>query len=214
MTIRMVPIEDFYPFIAPVAGEVPDFLIRQMLAATAADLCQRAHCLTTDVDFVGKADKADYVIPIPTNLEPETIRYVYVDGLEVSPVKLDTLSRRYHRADWAELTGTPRSYVMKDKRTITLVPCPVNDCTIRVVAYASVIRNAIELPYQFFSDYLDVLVEGTLSRIYRVAGQPFSNSQLANVCSMRYESLMKDVQNEAVRDFSRSAGHVEFNRII
>lgn len=55
---------------------------------------------------------------------------------------------------------------------------------------------------------------GALNRIFRIAGQVYSNQQLAERQLLLYQQGVADIHADAVRDFTRTTGRVKFNRIV
>ena len=212
--MRTVSINDFCKHIAPQAENCPDFLIRQQVANTVKDLCEQTGCLTVHSEFTTEADKVSYDIPLPAGLDVEVVRFCYVDGRAVRPTPLDLLERQNGEFDWQMSSGAPLVYSFRKHGRILFSPVPDDAYNVRLELTATIDRDSDMLPEIFYDHYLDAVVVGTLARIFRVAGQTYTNVRLADQYDMRYAMAVADIRTDVARDFTRTTGRMAFNRII
>ena len=212
--MNTTPIEDFIPYIAPQAQDCPDFVIRQTLVSTVVDMCQRTGCLRTETVVPVKKDEKEIEIRLAYQLKPEVIRHVFMNGSELTDIRRDELSHYYAHTDWADYVGEPRFYTFEKPGILQLFPTPSKDCELRLELSASVGRSAAQIPEVFFEDYLDTVVVGTLSRIFRIAGQGYTNIRLADEYELKYSAGCAEIRREVSRGFTKRTGHVFYNRII
>ena len=212
--MRTVPVDKFIPYISVQAENCPNFLVRQCVLATVSDMCQRTGCVTTETCFSTKAGERRYDLQLGTGLRGEIVRHLYVDGKELTPVTLDELSHIFKGVDWAESSGEPMFYTYQKPGEIQIIPVPQSEAFCRVALTASVERDAEKVPEQFYNDYFDAVLWGALSRVFRVAGQTYTNVRLADEYEMKYDLAVRNIRNDVVRDFTRRSGRVFFNKVI
>ena len=94
------------------------------------------------------------------------------------------------------------------------MPAPVDERYVRVMVTASVDRDTQQIPEQFLSDYLDTVVCGALSRIFRIAGQTYTNVRMADEYEIKYNAGLAEIRQDVARDFTRATGRVFYNRIV
>lgn len=212
--MRTVNVQEFSPYIVPQAEGCPDFVMRQAVAATVSDICKRTGCLTTALDFKAKAGEGAYELRLAEGLLCEVVRAVYVDGCAVNAVTNDMLARMAHGFDVMKAVGYPRFYTFVKPDRLTLVPAPSVDKPVRVIATCSVKRDTQFVPEVFFTDYLDAVIYGSLNRIFRYAGQTYTNIRLADEYELKFNAEIAEIRIDVARDFTRTTGRVFFNRII
>lgn len=212
--MKTVEINRFSPYIAPLAENCPDFVMRQAVAATVADICHKTGCLTTETCFLTTGDTATYELRFAEGIHAELVRFVFCEGVQLVDIRLDEIASRSARFDWREATGDPKYYTFNKPGELTLIPIPKPDQRVRVVVTASVDRDTQQIPEQFLKDYLDTVVNGALSRIFRIAGQTYTNIRLADEFEFKYNAGLADIRLDVSRDFTRLSGRVNYNRIV
>lgn len=239
--MKTIPIEAFHPHVLPIVQACPIELLNMQLVSTITDICNRTGCLTVEVTFKTCKGIPEYDIPMPFDLNFLMARQVFIKPVEPEPeeeeqeseeeetpaaakpqyvgvqlhsVRTDELTHYSLGLDPAQYVGTPRAYGFRRKGHMVLYPCPDDVYEVKVLAEASLSRSSVLIPEQFFNDYLDVVVNGTLARLHRVASQPFSSLRLATDRRIDYEDGLRLIKSETARDFTDSTGRVFFNRII
>lgn len=212
--MRVVPVDKFVKYITPMAEGCPEFVARREVIATVADLCRATGCITAETSFTTIPGIAEYDIPMAEGLHVEMVRHAYCDHMEMRSVRLDELTTAVRRTDWFNQGGAPRFYTFKRTDWIRLMPRPDGEHLIHLDVIVAVDRETKVVPEQFFTEWLDAVVAGALNRIFRIAGQVYSNQQLAERQLLLYQQGVADIHADAVRDFTRTTGRVKFNRIV
>jgi hypothetical protein len=238
--MNTIPIEAFHPHILPLVQACPIELLNLQLVSTITDICNRTGCLTVEVTFKTMEKLPEYDVPMPSGLNFLMARQVFIKpvdpeteeeeqeaeeealavvpqqyaGVQLHSVRTDELTHYSLGLDPAQYVGTPRAYGFRRKGHMVLYPCPDKIYEVKVLAEASLDRGSMLIPEQFFNDYLDVVVNGTLARLHRVASQPFSSLRLATERRVDYEDGLRLIKSETARDFTDSTGRVFFNRIM
>lgn len=212
--MRVVPIDEFVKYITPMAENCPALVARREVLSTVADICRATGCVTAETLFITHPHVAEYRIPVQEGLSVELVRSAYCDGHKLNDMRIDEMERRLNGNDWWGISGRPMCFTFRRPNDIRLIPFPEAEHAIRLDVVVSVEREAKQVPEQFFTDYLDTVVAGALSRIFRIAGQTYSNVQLAERNLLAYQQGLNDIHADAVRDFTRVTGRVQYNRIM
>lgn len=212
--MRTVKIEEFFRHIAPQAENCPDFVMRTEVGNTINDICHETHCLTYRSFFWTQPGRQEYVVPMPEGLDILQIRHMYCNGHRVMPARMDEVAKGARGLDWELFRGHPRFYTRQNEDEIVLIPVPHRPEIIRVEVVASVRRENGIVPAVFYNEYLDAVVYGALSRIFRIAGQTYTNIRQADEYDMRYHGKLHDIKIDTTRDFTRTTGTVGYNRIV
>lgn len=212
--MKTVPIDKFAPQIAPYAENVPVFVVRSCVAATVQDICSQTGCVTTDAWFTVVPGKREYVLELPEGIDSEVVRHLFIDGDELKSARNDDLAKYYYGKDWTMSVGTPMFYTFEKPDQLLLTPTPNKPGRAHVMMTASVVRDTKHIPQIFFDEYLDTVVAGALERIFRIAGQTFSNRGQADYYGAKYIAGLNAIKADTDRDFTRSNGRVFFNRIV
>ena len=211
--MKVVPVKEFVPHIAPLLDKCPDFVIQQEVVKTIASACRDSGCLTTTVEFKTREGQAGYDLRMPEGLDADVVRFAYCDGRQLKPVIYNTVTGRLP-FDWRDGEATPEFYTFRQHGELTLLPTPDRDYPMRVDVTAAIVGSTEVVPEFFLSSYLDLVTFGVLARAHRIVGQPFSNLELAVMYEGKYAKELAVLKSEAFRDFTRSAGRLRYNRIL
>lgn len=211
--MKVVPVKAFVPHIAPLLDKCPDFVIQQEVVKTIASACRDSGCLTTTVEFKTRKGQAGYELRMPEGLDAEIVRYCYCDQWQLEPVTYNMVTGRLP-FDWRNSEATPKYYTFRQHGELTLLPTPDNEYPMRVDVTASIVGSTAVVPEFFLSSYLDLVTYGVLARAHRIAGQPFSNLELATMYDGEYARELSILKSESFRDFTRTAGRLRYNRIL
>lgn len=209
--MNTVPVDEFAAQVGPFVEGAANVFVRRFVADTVIDIVQKTQCLTSEICFTLHPHRNEYEIPVADGLEVEMVRSAYVDGWLLHPLTTDELVRRFMPMDWQDSDGLPLYYSFEKKNRFLVAPTPMHHYQVKVVAAINVERGAENIPEVFYTDYLDAVVFGTLARLYRMAGQSFTNHNLAVQYDQRYAAAVDDIHSEAARDFTRRPGRVFYN---
>lgn len=208
--MKTVDLSDFCPYISPLAEGCPDVLVRRCVMDTVVDICQKTGCIRTTGQVKTKKGESEYEVLLPAGLKAE-VMLVVTAGLDVLPsVRIDELIRT---GRFNDVESRPLSYTFMRPDRIKFFPVPDDEYEVMFVATASVDRTGDKVPEEFFTNYLDAVTFGALSRIYRTAGQVYTNVRLAEEYALRYAAQIGSIKSDVSRDFTRSSGRVFYNRI-
>lgn len=212
--MKTVPVDSFTRHIAPMVDSAPDFAIRAAVVSTIIDICRTANCVTTQTGFTTKHGKREYEIPLADGLKVEQVRYVFCGGSPVHVKTMDEVYRQYEPLDFTQVSGTPLYFTFRSPDSIILTPAPDKEYRVSLVVSVGIGRDAENVPDIFYEDFLDTVVYGALSRLYKTAGQAFSNFRLAAEYEVLYRRGLGDIMSDSYRDFSRTQGRVRFQKVI
>lgn len=213
--MKTVSLDSFYAKVAPMAETVPAFIVRGAVVDTVADICKKTNVLTARVELMTKKGEYEYAIPTQMDLVPLQIRGVFCDGEPLAPLLYDELLARTG-GDPFSGEGKPVAYCCRRPDWLLVYPCAKDAYKLDVDLTLSISRkpDSKSIPDVFYTYYMDQVVWGSLGRIYRIAGQPYTNIRMADEYDMRYMMGLAEVKHDASREFTRSSGHIPFRRII
>lgn len=211
--MRTVPVNEFFPLIAPVAEGCPEFVMRRAIVDTVNDICRRTGCVVSQAVFKTEKGRAHYGFNLPMGLKAEGVKRLYCGGNRVRIANMDELERRYPE-DFEKYEGSPLYFVFRKPYAVQLVPKPDAEYECRMDITVSVDHETTNIPEIFFTEYSDAVTYGVLSRVFAHAGQPYSNAAMATQYRVMYSKQLTFIKTEAAAGFQRTSGTVLFNRIV
>lgn len=211
--MRTVAIKEFYSLVGAYTNNCPNFVIERAVLDTINDMCRKTGRLVTTSCFVTEPGRSTYSFNLSPEFRAETVRHMYCGGKELRPATMDELAARYS-CDYTSAEGEPSFYFFRKPYEIELVPKPTSEQHVRIDLTVSVSPRSAHVPEEFFTSMADAVVNGALSRILSIAGQPFSNATLAEQYKIKYERDLIGIKSDAMAGFQRTTGRVFFNRIV
>jgi hypothetical protein len=108
--------------------------------------------------------------------------------------------------------GPPTTIFMEKPDRLRLYPVPDKNYGQTLFAYAVLLPtvNTVRLPNISITNHLDALMWGTMARLYRMKGKPWSDATLAAEYSRMYRQEILRVRDEANRAYSGAQGPAMF----
>ena len=210
--MNTVNVEQFFSQVAPYCDGAPKFSIERAVSDTVIAMCQETQCVVTELCFDTKPGESTYNLSVGDGLDVEMVRAAYCDSYRMEPRTLDDLAQLCSPLDWRDSEGMPIYYTFQKRNRIILAPVPKEERRIRVIAAVTIERGGRNIPEIFYTDYLDTVVDGALSRLYRTAGQGYSNFRLGAEYEARYQAGLQSIRVDSYRNFTRTSGRVAYNR--
>ena len=195
----MVPVSSFLSRLLPYVIGCPEPLAQQALVDAAIEFCDHTLIVTTDLDPVSVVKGVrQYEMELPAQTGLSQVLRVWMDGTMLGPVP----STEVQSVDAPE--GTPLYYYTRDRDEVlnlTLYPSPDKDIPngliVRVATRPT--RTATQLHSALFNEWVDVIVESALARLYDTPGQVFSNEAKAVVLWQKVRAKTNVARMEAYR---------------
>lgn len=210
--MKTVSTKQFAPKIARYINGAPDFAIEQAVSDTVLEICKEAMCVSTDVCLTTKPGVDLYEIPVGDGLDVELVRHAYCSGWQLRPMTQDQLHRHFRPMDFREAEGLPMFYTFQKRNKLLLVPKPEHEYRVSMTCVVSICRDGEDVPELFYTDFMDVVVDGALARLYRTSGEAFTDAEAAVFYQQRYEQGLQGIKNQTNRDYTRTSGRVVYNR--
>ena len=208
------PIDAFIPHVAPLAEGVPSFVIRQAVSRTVADMCRVTGCVRTSINFKVKPEQLGFMLVVPAGFLPAQVHHVFVGGVEIQDIRRDELSKRFGGSDWQDSKGAPLYYTFEKPNSMELYPVPDREYPVRVELALQIDSDADQIPEVFYTNYIEAVVCGVLARILQIAGQTYTNPEMALAYQTLYNNRCNDIICEMSRGSTRRTGRVFYNRIV
>lgn len=170
----------FLPYVLPAVPGCPDEAARLEVRRACVQFCRETRVWQAWLSPVAvTAGQGAYTLALPSNAGltmPEEVKF--------GDVRLEPLSRagalEIYGETWdSALSGQPRHYVMDGDNGIALVPTPIQDGTLNVLAVLEPTQSAGAVPDVLLVNYPESIAHGALARLLAVPGAAWSNPQLA-----------------------------------
>lgn len=171
----MTPIADITSYIATEIPDAMTLLIEREILQAARKFFERTKIWKeTQESQSTVAAQANYDVFMPDDTEVVTWDYVMYDGYDLDPVTEYELTSE--QSLWRDITGTPSSYVTNIRtKSMRLYPTPNAVGTIKYELTLKPSISAATLPDFAIQQFQDVIVDGTLARMYGQAGRSWYN---------------------------------------
>lgn len=187
-------------FVAQQIPGAPDTLIQSMLTRILNDFYTRSTAWRANVgpyNVVGGIDRVD-LNPVDQNTRLQFVLGAYLfpfNGAQ-DPLTLFPSTRQF-------LGGTaapPSRYYMQQPDQMILYPKPDQSYGNILFAYAALVPTSLAaiLPDQSYTQHVDALIWGTMSRLYLMSKRPWSDKELGMMFEKKYRQeilLYRDLAN-------------------
>lgn len=187
--------EILYPSIKLRAYGASDPLIEMYLRETAIDFCEQTHLWTRLAEeFAFKGDGR--IVLASIDEDQETLEAV-IPGvfanyrvLGVPPINMPASMNAFAGLSFAgESEGAPQFIYQLPEEENTVAVWPIPDKQYSNIVFTIILKpsiNSTVLPDFLVNHYRDAMVEGTLSRLLQVNGQPFYSPDAAGKAGVKY----------------------------
>jgi len=158
--------------VLPYVGGCSDIQAEAALKDSAVLFCQR-----TQVWRYSSGDETIQATDLPYKIQPPggafvtDVLEVWVDDRVVRPASHEALAR--YGVQWRELEGPPTHYTFDGAEELTLYPLPEGSVRLRVDA--ALAPSNFSLPLHIVREHKRALVDGALSTLMSMPGQPWYN---------------------------------------
>ena len=205
---------DFHDWILPEVQGCPVAVVNHTLRDVLIDFYDQTGLLVyaqSPISVV--ADTATYSLTPPANYEVSRIEELMLGDLRLFPVSQVQLAQMYF--NWQTISGPPQYYFCETTDSFRLVPVPAEapDDTIqpRVVLTPSRACSGISEDW-IYDGWVNVLAAGTLARLMRMPGKPWTDLQRAVIYQDQFRSGMTAARSQADRGQSGAVLSVRLKR--
>jgi hypothetical protein len=217
----MKRLEDFYPFILPEVLGCPEPVVDHALVSTMIDFCEKTLVHQVDLDPITVVRGIiDYELDPPINqtLITRVMKVFYKDTelTAVAPddVRVAQLYNKYFEGVQPQ-EGTPRMYVQKDPRTISIFPFPQETERLALTLRAALkpTRSATQFDDILYEEYAETIGHGTVSRLAMQSGKTYTDLKLAGLKNVLYTAGVNVARQRASRGSTRANQQVRMRKI-
>lgn len=216
----MASYESFLPYVMPHVIGAPEPLALQAIGSSVIELCEKSMILTRDHDPVTViANVVDYDLEPPTGYLVVKVMKAWLDNIKLDPAAPDFVADAgvYNRlySSYSAGPSTPRAYVQKDPRSISLWPVAdkkyANGLTMRVALKPT--RAAESVEDEIFEEYVETVAAGAIARLMLMPEKPFTNAQGSVVQRAQFMQGLNVARSRALHGHSRSNLSVQLRKI-
>ena len=192
--------EDFFPFILPDIVGAPEPVLSMAVKNSCIEFCEKSLILVRDHDPVSIiAGTIDYDLEPPSGYIVAKIMSAWLESNKLDPMTpimvRDAAVYNQTFSSYISAPTTPRNYLQKDERTVTLWGVPEksysNGLTMRVALKPTRASTAIE--NVLLEDHAETIAYGAMFRLMVSPGRPYTNPQMAAA----YKTLFQSAINAA-----------------
>lgn len=217
----MASYEDFFPYVLPDVVGAPEPVVVHHIRNACIEFCEKSLILTRDHDPIDVvANKVDYDLEPPGGYLVVKVQRAWLDNVLLDPVAPDfvrepAVYNRLYDTYNAASASTPRGYLQKEERSISLWPKPDraynNGLTLRVALKPT--RASTSIEDVVFEDYAEVIAQGALYRLQLSPGKAYSNAEMAAINKGLFEQGINVARQRSSRGHVRSMLSVKMRKI-
>jgi len=212
-----VPLTDFLPEVMQYVPDVPEFVALNSLRNAAIEFCEKTRVLQANVAPIPLVvNKSSYIVQTPPDLKFVDIVEAYSDERLLIPKSSEELAKIYRYTNWQSAEGTPAYVTRITYPEIQVVPYPVLPTTevLNIRASFAPTRDAEDVPQTLYEEFVEQISYGARGRLYGTPQQAYTDKGMAREYLMMFRSAINEVRTRVNRGLTRSAGAIEFQRII
>jgi hypothetical protein len=209
-----VDYEEFFPYVQPYVASCPDASLVIAIRSACIEFCEETNFLNDTIEEQVIANEATYELSVPTGYALSHIMEMYVGGLKLVKQTPLILEKLFNGMDWMSMPGPARYYTQLNTDEVRLCPVPdVEGSMTGRYAYAP-LRTSTSVDERVFNDYVEVIAEGALARIFGQPDQPYTNPQARLMAERKFMSGIANAKAYVRGGMSASTEmHVRFRRI-
>lgn len=208
----MVPLSAFYSRIKPYVVGCAEPTIDQALVDAAVRFCEDAKVIHAVSDpFTTAPGEPEYSLDAPLQQRVGVVTDVWCDGVPLAPLVGDG------RPNPADGTGRPTHYHgVRAAPGFALRLFPVPDRAYEVVVDVAFVpqRSATALEDDLFDLWVEAVVAGTLSKLFSIPSQPYSDPAQAVAAGIAFNGLAMKARREAGRTRVEGSDRIRPRRFV
>lgn len=204
----MALISSITPYIATEIPDAMTLLIEREILQAARKFFERT-LIWKDVQESQStvAATASYDVFMPDDTEIVTWDYVLYDTFDLDPVTEYKLTAE--QSTWRDLTGTPTHYITNIRtKSMRLYPIPNAVGTLKYELTLKPSITATTIPDFAIEQFQDVIVDGTLARMYGQAGKTWYNPAAADEHRRMFNNGIYEATDKMIRGTSTTSQEV------
>lgn len=213
--------EDFFPYVLPDVVGAPEPLVVHHIRNACIEFCEKSLILTRDHDPITVLqNKVDYDLEPPGGYLVVKVQKAWLDNMPLDPIAPDfvreaAVYNRLYATYNAESASTPRGYLQKDERSISVWPKPdrkyQNGLTLRVALKPT--RSSTTIEDVIFEDYAEAIAQGAMYRLQASVGKAYTNPEMAAINKGLFDQAINVARQRASHGHVRSNLSVRMRRI-
>lgn len=216
----MATYDKFFPNILPEVPGAAEMVVENAVKNAVIEFCEKSLILQRDHDPITVLEGiVDYDLEPPGGYLVIKVMKAWLENNQLEPLAPDFVrdASVYNRlfSSYQKANSTPRAYLQKDERSISLWSPPekkyTNGLTLRVALKPT--RDSTEVEDVIYEDYAEVIAAGALSRLMRSAGKPYTNVEMAGVNQQLFQQGINLARSRALHGQVRSNLSVKLRRI-
>ena len=179
------------------------------------EFCRTTMFHQVDIDPISvTAGEANYEFDLPRGTELVKVVELFYKNRRLEARTRQEVMRQY-TTNYHELTGTPKSYLLGDPNTLTLVLTPDEDADEAITGRVALIptRDSTGVDSTVTDRFAEVLAAGALARLYNTPNQPYFDPNGALVRRKQFDSGVAQAKVYVNSAMTAAPMRVRFNRV-
>lgn len=195
----MIDLDVFLPRILPYAPGCPEPTAFASIIKAAQTFCERTR-LWRDCDKFNVTPTSCNVVCAPNGAELFEIESARFNGKKLEPISLADLDTKH--PTWRQMSAGEAHWITQiSPGSVLLVPTCTG--TLELSTFLRPAEDADQLP-DLFSQYTQDIADGALADILMLPAQSFSNPQMAQFYSLRFDNRISDLFNRTIKGQQRA----------
>lgn len=213
--------EDFFPYVLPDVVGAPEPIVVHHIRNACIEFCSKTSILTRDHDPITVIQgQVDYDLEPPSGYLVVRVQKAWLDNMPLDPVAPDfvreaAVYNRLYESYNAGSVSTPRGFLQKDERSLSLWPRPdrkyKNGLTMRVALKPT--RSSTQIEDVILEDYAEAIAQGALYRLMVSPGKAYSNAEMAAINKGLFDQAINAARIKANHGHLRANVGVKLRKI-
>lgn len=208
-----VTYESFFPYVQPHVPSCPDPSMIIAIRSACIEFCEETNYFNDVVEEQIVANEPLYELSVPTGYNLSHVIELYANGLRLmkkSPLELKEL---FNGMDWMTMPGPARYFTQLNTSEVRLCPIPDVDGELTGRYAYTPTRTSTQVDSTLFDDYVEVIAQGALARLFDQPDQPYSNAARQMMAHAKFQSGIANAKAYVRGGMSASTGmHVRMRR--
>ena len=216
------PLTAFLPYVLPQVPACTDPLAEQAIRSACIEFCTESLLIQELVTTSMLAGVQDYEVEVPTNAMLVKLLGMLIADQWIEPTTVESVRSGAALRGTVGATepryGTPEVYFQKTPTASEFSFYPIPSETVpegvTVRAAFAPSRTASLVPDALFTDWVEEIAAGALTRLYAMSSQPFYDKGASMDCRARFELGIRKAAIQARTGLVSSASQVQPVRFV
>ncbi len=213
----MTAVTDFVTYIRPNVSGCPDVLIKREVVQAAIKLCTESFLWReqTDPHPIIKGIR-EYSIDLPVeDADPVQLESLTINGRALTATTIESLDEKQY--GWRQAKGEPTQYFHRNSHSEIMFNREPNKTEVQAMVCSFALkpmRTATTLPDFLYTDWLEAIESGALSRLLVMPNKEWSNGELGLYHKVEWEKQLSEARMQVNLQWSDGPLRATGNKVM